>query len=119
LSEIKLINKTPTSIYYDSGHVKCQHAMRTHKSLSTVGQKECIINFTQFSLILQIFKEISTLTDLFFSISKTYIAKEEFVFYLAEGNWNFNPFCPIHHVVFDISFRPRSSKVPLPFRVSD
>ena len=65
MSEIELINKTPIAIHYDSGHVHCHQAMRTHKALSTVGQKKYTIDFTQFMLILQIFKEISTFTDLF------------------------------------------------------
>jgi hypothetical protein len=36
---VKLINRTPTSIYSDSGHVKCQHAIWKHKPLRTMGQK--------------------------------------------------------------------------------
>jgi len=38
---MKLINKTPTAINYDSGHVQWQHLMWKHKALIKVGQKEC------------------------------------------------------------------------------
>jgi len=44
--------------------------------------------------------------------------EEEFVFYWAEGNWNCNPLCPVHHVVFNISSRTRSPEVPLPLMFS-
>jgi len=81
LTEIKFINKTPTAIHYDSRHGKCHHAMRSHKSLSTVGQNECTIYFIKFSLTLQIFKEISTLIGMFVPLARSCIVKEEFVYY--------------------------------------
>jgi hypothetical protein len=30
------------------------------------------------------------------------------VFYRTVGNWNCNSLCPVHHFVFNISFRPRN-----------
>jgi hypothetical protein len=64
--KVILINKTPAAIHSDSGHAKCHYVMWTHKALTTVGQKECIIYFITFNLMSQIFKEISTLTVLLF-----------------------------------------------------
>jgi len=51
------------------------------------------------------------------SISRTDIAKEEFVFYWVESKWNCNALCSVHHIVSNISSRPRSPKFPLSFRV--
>ena len=40
------------------------------------------------------------------------------LFYWAEGNWNCNSLCPVHHTVCNISSRSRSRKLRLPLRIS-
>ena len=40
--------------------------------------------------------KICNLHCLVCSVSRTYIAKEEFLFYWAEFIWNFNHLCPVH-----------------------
>jgi len=45
--------------------------------------------------------------------------KEAFVFYWAEGNWNFKPLIRVHHVLFNIPSRTICIKVPYSLNVSN
>ena len=98
-----------------TGHVPCHHAMCTHNPKSTTGKKKCPIDCIQLCKILQIFKRILS-PDFVCSINITVIAEEEFVLFLAEGNWNCNPSSPVHQIDFNISSSPRSTNVPINVR---
>ena len=86
--------------------------MFTHNHRSTAGQKKCPIDCIQLIKILQVFKRFS-FSVFVFSLRISVIAEVEFLLFLAESNFNCNPSCPVHHIFFNISSSPRSTKVPI------